>query len=160
MLDANYTTATRIAKAVLALLILTTVHHLYGGYIFSSPERYHIAFAAAPIAVVIAAALWAWRALGVRLAWYALGLPLAVLTVAAIGGFEGVYNHVLKNLLFFAGTSYATLDSIYLLYEPPSDVIFEVTGIAQAALGGLAGWHIARALRDYTRARRSRFAAA
>lgn len=83
----------------------------------------------------------------VALAVFALGAALHV--VLAIGVFEGLYNHVIKNLLFFGGLP---LDLHHRLfppptYEVPNDVIFEVTGILQVVPAGYAALGLARLLR-------------
>ena len=50
-----------------------------------------------------------------------------------IGIFEGAYNHLLKDLLYFSGMKLATWRMFYPApaYEVPNNVIFEGTGIAQ-----------------------------
>lgn len=56
-----------------------------------------------------------------------------VASVALIGLFEGVYNHLLKNALFYTEASHQTL--IFLFppptYEMPNDFWFEFTGVLQ-----------------------------
>jgi peroxiredoxin len=85
-----------------------------------------------------------------------VGAVLAVLVLASpvlgIGVFEGVYNHLAKNVLFFAGLPHHTLLSLFPppTYELPNDFVFEVSGIAQiipAAFAGLAAVRFIAALR-------------
>lgn len=51
--------------------------------------------------------------------------------VGAIGLFEGAYNHVLKNILYFGGFSLDTLHKMYPLpkYQLLNDWIFEILGV-------------------------------
>jgi hypothetical protein len=53
-----------------------------------------------------------------------------------IGIFEGLYNHVLKNIFFFVSASKQTLQSLFPAptYEMPNDLIFEITGGAQGLM--------------------------
>src|SRR5690606_10126675 len=64
-------------------------------------------------------------------AWLALAVSI-VFAIVLIGFYEGGYNHVLKNALYFAGAKDLTL-RLYSgsLYEMPNDFIFETTGIVQ-----------------------------
>lgn len=63
--------------------------------------------------------------------------------VAWIGVFEGGYNHLLKNALYFGGLSRDAFARLFPAptYAPPSDWLFELTGVLQFPLGVLAGAH-------------------
>lgn len=54
-------------------------------------------------------------------------------SMCMIGIVEGLYNHALKNILFFGGASTATLQRLFPAptYEMPNDLLFEVTGVLQ-----------------------------
>jgi hypothetical protein len=54
-----------------------------------------------------------------------------------VGMYEGLYNHVLKNLLYFGGMDHALWRQFFPapLYEVPDNWFFEITGIIQAAIG-------------------------
>lgn len=134
----------RAGAAALGVLILTSVHHVYGAVIYDTPWRLHIVHIAIPVAAVIVAALWLGAARGNtttgRVAtWVGIAVIL-VFPVAMIGFMEGGYNHVLKNAVFFTGGEEAmrTLFPQWL-YEPgsvetPNDFVFEATGVAQFPL--------------------------
>jgi hypothetical protein len=55
---------------------------------------------------------------------------------ALIGMFEGVYNHLLKDVLFFSGIEMETLLALFPppTYEMPNNFFFEFTGVLQAVL--------------------------
>ncbi len=59
-----------------------------------------------------------------------------MLSIWFIGLYEGVYNHLFKNLLFFAGVNGQTMASLFPppMYEMPNDFLFELTGVLQALL--------------------------
>jgi hypothetical protein len=146
----------RAGAAALAVLIMTSIHHVYGAVIYDTPFRLHIVFISVPVGMAIAAALyvgatredWAGRIA----TWIGITIILAF-AVAAIGFFEGGYNHVVKNIVYFTGGEEAMMKLVpEWLYDPaaveiPNDFIFEATGIAQFPLGVLTmvlTWRLAR----------------
>lgn len=128
----------RAGVAAIALLILTSIHHAYGAYAFGTPWRLHILLAAAPAAILITVALFygamcSGRA--ARIATVGAAVFILIFPVAGIGLYEGGYNHVLKNLVYFIfGEAEALGVFPPPLYEMPSDFIFEATGVAQFPL--------------------------
>jgi hypothetical protein len=73
---------------------------------------------------------------------------LATLGVAVlmIGTFEGLYNHVVKNVLYFGGASSALMTRLFPppTYELPNDLFFEITGLLQVVPATLAAWYLYR----------------
>jgi peroxiredoxin len=129
----------RAGAATIALLALTGIHHAYGALAFGTPWRLHIVAIAAPVAIAIVAALHYGTAMSSRragqLATGFATLLILLFPVAAIGIYEGGYNHVLKNLVYFMrGEADARALFPPPLYEMPRDVFFEATGIAQFPL--------------------------
>ena len=59
----------------------------------------------------------------------------------ALGLYEGLYNHVLKNILYYGELPESILLQLYPppRYEMPNDFIFEVTGILTFVIGALSG---------------------
>lgn len=148
----------RAGTAAMLVLIMTSIHHVYGAVIYDTPFRLHIVFIAVPVAMAIAAALYvgATRDDGVgRLAtWVGIAIVL-IFPVAMIGVFEGGYNHVVKNLGFLGGGEEAVKAMMPAwLYDPsaveiPNDFFFEATGIAQFPLAvwtTVQTWRLARAV--------------
>lgn len=142
--------AWRAARHALAVLLLTSVHHAYGAYVYQTPWRYHAVLVSIPTAFVIIGSLALLRR---RLS----GLPgvllrgLFVLTTLAIpvltfGAFEGLYNHVVKDALYFGGGSAALMSRLFPppTYEMPNDAFFEITGVLQVVPAAAAGWHLYR----------------
>jgi peroxiredoxin len=60
--------------------------------------------------------------------------------------FEGLYNHVVKNLLSFGGASSALMTRLFPAptYGLPNDVFFEITGILQVVPAAAAAWYLFR----------------
>ncbi len=114
---------------------------------FETPWRHH----------VVVLSLWGVAALAACLVLYhrgpspaarRAGLFAACLLILAgpvawIGAFEGGYNHLLKNAVYFGGLPHDAFARLVPppSYEPPSDWFFELTGVLQFPLGVLAGAH-------------------
>ncbi|HEY1308586.1 MAG TPA: AhpC/TSA family protein [Vicinamibacterales bacterium] len=140
-------------RAATALLLLTSIHHAYGGYVYHTPWRYHAALVSAVTATVIVGALALWRrrpsALAGRFARIVFLVTTLAIPVIGFGLFEGLYNHVVKNLLYFGGASMALLARLFPppTYEMPNDVFFEITGVLQVVPAALAAWFLYRTVR-------------
>lgn len=129
-------TATKVLLAQVAILVLTIVHHLYGAAIYDTPWRHHVALIALPMlaVLIVAYGVYRWRYphwLGKTS--LCLFIALSSMVIAWIGVFEGGYNHLLKNILFFAGLSQDVLVQLFPppAYEMPNDLWFEVSGVLQ-----------------------------
>lgn len=129
--------ANKMAWLSVAVMLLTTVHHLYGAAVYSTPWRHHVAVISIPVIISILVLLFLFRryagtVVGKITFITFIGVVLA-LPVAWIGMFEGGYGHTLKNALYFGGASRSLLDSLYPapLYKMPDNTFFEATGIMQ-----------------------------
>jgi hypothetical protein len=137
-----------------AVLVLTTVHHLYGAAIYNTPWRAHIAMPAMSAMLFIIGALYvshrkAATRLGKVARWLAIGV-IALIPVAWIGLFEGGYNHVVKDVLYFSGMPLSLMQRLFPppLYELPDDVFFELTGVLQFFVALLAIHHTLQFVRS------------
>jgi hypothetical protein len=161
------TTTPRSATSTVALyaliaLILTSLHHAYGAYVYATPWRLHVAFIASATALVILAALAVLRAhpegwLGTA-AWWLFALTVLIVPILFLGVFEGFYNHVLKNALFFAGLPTREMVRFFPppKYELPNDAFFEITGVLQVVPAALAAVKLYRLARSRRAARSTR----
>lgn len=135
------TPAYAAGAAALAILVLTSVHHVYGAIVFETPWRMHILHAAVPVAIVIVVALAFSNRDSLRgrlLGWLAI-VVILVFPVGLIGLYEGGYNHLVKNVVYFAAGRDAALAMFPPpTYEMPDELLFELTGIAQFPLAVLA----------------------
>lgn len=141
------------ARYGLATLVLTSVHHAYGAYVYQTPWRYHTVFISTATALVILGSLAVHRArpsgLPGTLALGLFVLATIAVPVLTIGAFEGLYNHVLKNVLYFGGGSASLMARLFPAptYEMPNDAFFEISGILQSVPAALAAWHLYRMVR-------------
>lgn len=129
------------------LMILTSIHHIYGAYVYDTPWRLHILFFSVPVLVFNGVTA---RKKSNRFLVYTLLLANFIITACLIGLFEGVYNHLLKDLLFFAGTS---SDIMVKLFPPPTYVMpnnffFEFTGVLQALAGIVLVYHFIKLIKQ------------
>jgi hypothetical protein len=143
----------RAGAAALAILVLTSVHHIYGAAIYQTPWRMHIVYIAAPIGLAIALTYsigWSWLgSTAGRVATWAGSLIALAFPVAAIGFYEGGYNHVLKNFIYFGfGEDAARTLFSGETYEMPDNFIFEATGVAQLPLAVLTTVLVLKLLRS------------
>ena len=132
----------KVALAVLGILLLTSVHHVWGAYVFDTPFRLHIVFVAIPAAAVIVGLLYlaanGSRRMAMAARWAAIAAT-ALLPIVLIGIYEGGYNHVLKNAEYFlSGAEAARARFPAPTYEMPSDLFFEASGAMQFAAAILA----------------------
>jgi len=57
-------------------------------------------------------------------------------SLGLIGVFEGIYNHLLKNIMYFGGAGDGLLLTLFPAptYEMPNDLLFEITGVMQGVI--------------------------
>ncbi|MEL7586067.1 MAG: hypothetical protein AAGU19_05085 [Prolixibacteraceae bacterium] len=143
-----------IYKASVGTMLLTLIHHVYGAVIYEATFRLHVAYVAIPVILLL---IFTYRS-SVNHSYTGKGklalrfflLTTILISVGAIGIFEGGYNHVLKNILFFCGTSRATFDLLYPpIYELPDDFIFEATGILQFITGCIALYYLLKLRKEF-----------
>ena len=153
--DATHATAPSATRTAVLLalseLALTSIHHAYGAYAYATPWRSQVAGIALVFGLIIVGlSLLAHQhraePIGRLIFWLNMALILIV-PAAAIGLFEGGYNHFLKVLAYFAGDP-ALFGRMFPSppYEAPTDWLFEVTGVAQFPLGLWCGWAALTAL--------------
>lgn len=120
-------------------LTLTIIHHVYGAYIYKDSFRLHVVFAALPVLAVLLLSyrtMLRSRSRVVRMISLTLFISSGALSAIGIGLYEGGYNHVVKNILYFTGTPVEILNRLYpSIYELPNNFFFEFTGILQFVTG-------------------------
>jgi hypothetical protein len=135
------------------VLLLTSVHHIYGAIIYHTPWRYHVVIPSILVMLYISGTLYLSRKrpdghLGAFALWSAIA-SILIIPILWVGLFEGGYNHLVKNALYFAGSSLEMMRRLYPppTYELPNDVFFEVTGVLQLAAAAITGYHLYRLIR-------------
>jgi hypothetical protein len=147
-------TSTKTLLASAGVLLLTTLHHFYGAVLYKTPWRNHVAFVALPVLLVLVVSHELHRRqpatpLGRTSLFLFAALTLAI-PVGVIGIFEGGYNHLVKDVLFFGGLPAAALDRLFpdSVYEMPDDLLFEASGVLQFFLGLYTARSLARLWRE------------
>jgi hypothetical protein len=117
-----------------ALMVLTSIHHIYGAYIYHTPWRLHVLALSLPMLGI--SLLLRKLVLRSKSAFWVYWVLVLSVSVCLIGLYEGVYNHFLKNLLYYTGMPKGTMLRMFPppVYEMPNDFLFEATGILQAIL--------------------------
>jgi hypothetical protein len=129
------------------LMILTSIHHIYGAIVYDTPWRLHILFFSLPVLA------FNWITAGKKLTrplLYTFLLVNLIVTTCLIGLFEGVYNHLLKDILFYAGTDSDTMAKLFPppTYVMPNNFFFEFTGVLQALSAILLVYHFIKVTRQ------------
>lgn len=119
--------------ATTLVFLLTSFHHYYGAIVFDTAWRTHILFYGGTILLICFLFMFLYtlnRKKVFRWLYVILGLLFFGLV---IGLFEGFYNHLVKDILFFSGMELETWRRFFPAptYEIPNDLIFEATGILQ-----------------------------
>lgn len=133
-------------------LLLTILHHAYGASIYQDAFRLHVVFLAIPFLLILVVAKRGMMANQNNMnnsisKW--VFILLSAVVILAIGVYEGGYNHLVKNVLYFAGVSRENLDDLYPVnYELPNDFIFELTGILQFISGAVGVYYGYSAFRN------------
>ena len=143
---------TRAGLISIGLLVLTAMHHYYGGLIYRSNFRFHVAVFGGVGAVAILGILLAHRtgsdSVLSNLTFWWLAIFIAT-TVGVIGMMEGGYNHLLKNVLYFSNASSPLTLRLFPLssgYVMPNNALFEITGLLQFFVALPAGYYFLRSL--------------
>lgn len=122
----------RATVTSLAILVMTSIHHIYGAEIFDTPYRLHIVFVSIPVALLILGCValarrTASETMARAASWLFLAL-VGLFAIVAVGFYEGGYNHVIPNIQYALGVEHTLRAG---LYEPPDDLVFQLTGMAQ-----------------------------
>jgi hypothetical protein len=131
----------------IGVFVLTSIHHGYGAYLYQTAWRLHAAIVSGAVTLLMSGLLRLLRSPSVRVGTVArccfviLGLLVPFLGFAI---FEGGYNHVVKDILYFSNTSPQLMRQFFppQQYELPNDIFFEVTGVLQIVPGVLTGYYL------------------
>lgn len=133
------------------LMVLTSIHHVYGAIIYNTPWRLHVLFLSVPVIVVTLVLDRLLSRTGnnpwiFRLYW----ILTLFASILLIGAFEGLYNHVLKNILFVMRLPENHMEKLYPhgMYEMPDNLFFEITGVLQGAIAIMLVIYFIRLIRN------------
>jgi len=142
--------AKRATFGSIVICAVTTVHHVYGAYIYNTPWRLHAALISSLATALIVVCLRLLRTqaknrIGAVASWTFMMVTFLV-PFLGFGLFEGVYNHSMKIALYFAHTSPILMARLFPppTYEIPNNAFFEVTGVMQVIPGIVTGYYLYR----------------
>lgn len=133
--------------------ILTAFHHYYGSVVYGTPWRAHVVFLGGITLLVCLLLSWLYRRYQKRFLFISYAVIAFIMFGVLIGLFEGLYNHVMKNLFYFSGMNINTWRSLFPApaYELPDNIVFEASGILQFPVGALQGYWLYKAYKIYKR---------
>lgn len=121
--------------SIAALVILTLIHHIYGAIHYQTPWRLHTLHINIPaLALVVGLLLFSLKDYEKKILLRRISIIIISLVwLIWVGAYEGVYNHLIKDILYFSGTPLEIMQTLFPppTYEMPDDFIFEATGILQ-----------------------------
>lgn len=122
--------------------ILTSLHHIYGAWVYNTPWRIHIIFIGLPFMILSILFLVLYKRSQKSLFLYISSGLSSLFFGILIGVYEGGYNHLFKNLVFLLADK-QTAVSLFPppVYEPPGNAVFEITGILQFPVGWMIVWY-------------------
>jgi hypothetical protein len=151
-MNGRYLPALRAAKRAtlgsVAVFVVTTIHHVYGAYVYHTPWRVHAAIVGGLATALIAVSARLLRepsSGGFGTSASAVFIAITFLVpFLGFGVFEGVYNHVLKVVLYFARVSPTLMTRLFPppTYEMPNNAFFEITGMLQVIPGLMTGFYL------------------
>jgi hypothetical protein len=139
----------RTALAILAAYALTTVHHIYGGFVDGAPNRLRVPVIMAIPSLVALGSLRRYKRTGSGAA-LATSSTVAVLAWVVLSGLlHGGYAHAYKDILFLVDGSpklYYPLNPDE--HYPPDDIFFEITGVLETVTAYFIALFTYRLIRD------------
>ncbi len=120
-----------VCLSTIAVYLITSLHHVYGAWLYDTPWRMHIAYQGFTWLLLSFTIMFIYINWRKRFLIWGYIIIAGFFFVGAIGFFEGGYNHILKNLLYFGGMS---VEALHKMYPPPkyllpNDWSFEVSGV-------------------------------
>lgn len=137
----SYNLKTLIISIVLTYLI-TSMHHAYGAWLYDTPWRNHIVSQGGVWLLVCFIFLFVYIKWNQKWSYWIFFILSFFFFFGTLGLYEGLYNHVLKNILYYGEFPESWLNHLYPIpkYEMPNDFLFEMTGILTFVTGTFYGY--------------------
>lgn len=121
----------KVSLTILVVYLVTSIHHVYGAWLYETPWRNHIAYQGFTWLMISYGIMLAWILWKKKFLTWVFVVFAGFFFIGAIGFFEGAYNHVLKNILYYGGLNIDTLHQMYPppKYQLPNDWLFEISGV-------------------------------
>ena len=146
--------ATKATVAAVILFAITTVHHVYGAYVYNTSWRLHAPLISGFATALLFALMQLIRtSSGDRvglMARRAFIWTTFLIPFLGFGVFEGAYNHALKLVLYLAHVRLSLMTRLFPppAYEMPNNVLFEITGVMQVVPGFMTGYYLCQFMRS------------
>src|SRR4029453_10477235 len=143
-----------VAFAFIAQMLLTSIHHVYGGLIYDSTLRLAMPIlAVVELLIVLGLLFWYRRSVsGIALALFSI---IAVMVGVVQGMFHALYSHLYKDILFLMGVPAETVRNYFVplmpndFIYPPNDIFFEATGILELVTISLIAIYTYRLIQNW-----------
>jgi hypothetical protein len=135
-------TIQRVVFSIVLTYVITALHHAYGAWLYDTPWRNHIVSQGVLWLLVCLVFLFVYKAWNQKWCYWVFFVLSFFFFFGAIGMYEGMYNHLLKNLLYYGELPESMLLRLYPppKYEMPNDLLFETTGILSFMSGVFSGY--------------------
>lgn len=145
-LSKNNNSLQRSFVAATVVYVVTAFHHFYGAAVYNTPWRKDVGVNGGVTLLICLAFYYLYRRHNKKLYLILYGIVHFLFFGLLIGLFEGLYNHVVKNIVYFAGMKLEIFRKFFPdpPYELPEDFIFESTGILQFFVGAAAIYYLYR----------------
>jgi len=149
MLSRNSQGVRNVLLWAAAQTALVMGHFAYAAHRYDDPLRLHVIAPAGGMLLVagVLAALYL-RHPG-RITLSLLAAEVGVAFVGLFGGYHGAFNHAAKDVLYLAGVGPERLARIFDSpdFALPTDLVFEVTGLATLVVGIIVAVQLVRLVR-------------
>jgi hypothetical protein len=127
----SYLWSSLIATSI--VFVVTAFHHFYGAAVYNTPWRRDVGVNGGVTLLVCFIFLYLYKRYKKKIFLTLYSIISFLLFGLLIGLFEGFYNHVMKNILYFSGMNIHTFRMLFPdpPYELPENFIFESTGVLQ-----------------------------
>lgn len=123
--------------ATALVYLLTSFHHFYGATVYNTPWRRHVVFEGAAFLLLCYIFMLLYKHYRKKILLIIYLLVAFIVFGLGVGIFEGLYNHVTKDILYFIGLKMNIWRMLFPspAYEIPNNLLFESTGILQFIAG-------------------------
>jgi len=146
--------------AIFAQYALTSIHHVYGGLVYGTPDRLSMPIYGGVALLITLGLLFLYQRTrsGVTLALFSTVTALLWIVTDLV---DSLYAHTIKDILFLVGVPAAVVQTVHPPVVPqdfvytPNDVLFEITGVLKLVIIYALVILLYRLIREHQRSRPS-----
>jgi len=123
---------------------LTAFHHYYGARLYGTPWRAHVVLVGGICLLICFLLILLYRRYQKNWLIHIYITIAMLLFGVGIGLFEGLYNHIIKDLLYFSGLNKDSWRTLFPApaYEIPENFVFECTGMLQFPVAAVQSYYL------------------